>query len=80
MYDSIIVGKGPAGITAAIYLKRAGYNCVVIGKNGAVLKLIGVRARQDIEEMMQAKVNLQLWVKVKEGWRDNETKLRQIFK
>lgn len=37
MYDSIIIGKGPAGITAAIYLKRAGYNSLVIGKDGGNL-------------------------------------------
>lgn len=38
MYDSVIVGKGPAGITAAIYLKRAGFNCLVIGKDGGNLE------------------------------------------
>ena len=63
-----------------IYCEKKSHKGIVIGKNGAVLKLIGARAREDIEEMMQSKVNLQLWVKVKEGWRDNETKLRQIFK
>jgi len=67
-------------IEATIYCEKKSHKGIIIGKNGAVLKLIGVRAREDIEEMMQSKVNLQLWVKVKEGWRDNETKLRQIFK
>ena len=38
MYDCIIIGKGPAGITAAIYLKRAGINCLVIGKDGGSLE------------------------------------------
>lgn len=38
MYDSVIIGKGPAGITAAIYLKRAGFNCLVIGKDGGNLE------------------------------------------
>lgn len=38
MYDSVIVGKGPAGITAAIYLKRARFNCLVIGKDGGNLE------------------------------------------
>lgn len=37
MYDCVIIGKGPAGITSAIYLKRAGYNCLVIGKDGGNL-------------------------------------------
>lgn len=41
MYDSVIIGKGPAGITAAIYLKRAGFNCLVIGKDGGNLEKNG---------------------------------------
>lgn len=67
-------------IDATIYCEKKSHKGIVIGKNGAVLKLIGARARQDIEAMMQAKVNLQLWVKVKEGWRDDENKLRQLYK
>lgn len=67
-------------IDATIYCEKKSHKGIVIGKNGAVLKLIGERARKDIEEMMQAKVNLQLWVKVKEGWRDDDIKLRQIYK
>lgn len=41
MYDSVIIGKGPAGITSALYLKRAGYNCIVIGKDGGNLEKSG---------------------------------------
>lgn len=67
-------------IEATIYCEKKSHKGIVIGKNGAVLKLIGARAREDIENMMQAKVNLQLWVKVKEGWRDDEIKLRQLYK
>lgn len=67
-------------IDATIYCEKKSHKGIVIGKNGAVLKLIGARAREDIEKMMQAKVNLQLWVKVKEGWRDDEFKLRQFYK
>ena len=67
-------------IDATIYCEKKSHKGIVIGKNGAVLKLIGERARKDIEAMMQAKVNLQLWVKVKEGWRDDDIKLRQIYK
>lgn len=52
MYDSIIVGKGPAGITAAIYLKRAGYNCVVIGKDGGnLIKNSKIQNYYGIEEI-----------------------------
>lgn len=67
-------------IEATIYCEKKSHKGIVIGKNGAVLKLIGARAREDIERMLEAKVNLQLWVKVKEGWRDDEMKLRQFYK
>ena len=67
-------------IDATIYCEKKSHKGIVIGKKGAVLKLIGERARQDIESMMQAKVNLQLWVKVKEGWRDDDNKLRQLYR
>ena len=45
-----------------------------------MLKRIGERARRDIEAMLGAQANLQLWVKVKEDWRDNENRLNQIFR
>lgn len=65
-------------IEATIYCEKKSHKGIVIGKEGAVLKLIGERAREDIEEMLGARVNLQLWVKVKEGWRDSESKLKQL--
>ena len=65
-------------IEATIYCEKKSHKGIIIGKDGAVLKLIGERAREDIEEMLGAKVNLQLWVKVKEGWRDSEAKLKQL--
>lgn len=67
-------------IDATIYCEKKSHKGIVIGKDGAVLKLIGERAREDIEKMLDCHVNLQLWVKVKEGWRDDEKKLNQIFK
>ena len=67
-------------IEATIYCEKKSHKGIIIGKDGAVLKVIGERAREDIEEMLDCKVNLQLWVKVKEGWRDDEAKLNQIFK
>lgn len=52
MYDSVIIGKGPAGITAAIYLKRAGFNCLVIGKDGGNLEKNGkIQNYYGIEEI-----------------------------
>lgn len=65
-------------IEATIYCEKKSHKGIVIGKEGAVLKLIGERAREDIEEMLGTRVNLQLWVKVKEGWRDSESKLKQL--
>lgn len=73
-------GKKLYDIEATIYCERKSHKGIIIGKDGEKLKIIGTRAREDIEEMMQANVNLQLWVKVKEGWRDNASKLNQVFK
>lgn len=73
-------GKKLYDIEATIYCERKSHKGIIIGKNGEKLKVIGTHAREDIEEMMQSSVNLQLWVKVKEGWRDNESKLKQVFK
>lgn len=67
-------------IEATIYCEKKSHKGIIIGKDGALLKTIGERAREDIERMLDSKVNLQLWVKVKEGWRDDEKKLNQIFK
>ena len=50
----------------------------VIGKRGAMLKEIGQQARADIERMLDAKVFLELWVKVKEGWRNNQYQMRNF--
>jgi GTP-binding protein Era len=66
-------------IEATIYCEKRTHKGIIIGKNGAMLKKIGERAREDIEEMLQCKVNLQLWVKVKEDWRDNVSKMNQVF-
>lgn len=73
-------GKKLYDIEATIYCEKKSHKGIIIGKDGEKLKLIGTRARLDIEEMMAASVNLQLWVKVKEGWRDNSSKLNQVFK
>ena len=67
-------------IDATIYCEKKSLKGIVIGKNGASLKRIGERARVDIEKMLEANVNLQLWVKVKEGWRDDDSKLKELYK
>lgn len=66
-------------IEATIYCEKKTHKGIIIGKEGSVLKKIGERAREDIEEMLGSKVNLQLWVKVKEGWREDSKKLNQVF-
>ena len=67
-------------IEVTIYCEKKSHKGIIIGKNGTTLKRIGERAREDIEKMLDSKVNLQLWVKVKEGWRDDANKLREFYK
>lgn len=59
-------------IDATIYCLRDSHKGIVIGKNGSMLKRIGTYARQDLEKMLGIKVNLKLWVKVREDWINNE--------
>ena len=65
-------------IHAMIYVERDSQKGIVIGKNGALLKEIGTRARLDAEKLLGVKVFLQLWVKVKKGWRDDDHMLRNV--
>lgn len=59
-------------IRAEIFCERASHKPIIIGKGGAKLKLIGTRAREDMERFFGVKVFLDLWVKVKENWRETE--------
>ena len=59
-------------IEATIYCERESHKGIVIGKGGKMLKKISTYARQDMERFFDCHVNLQCWVKVKEGWRDRE--------
>ncbi len=65
-------------IYAAILVERDSQKSIVIGKQGAMLKNIGTEARQDIERLIDQKVYLQLWVKVKKGWSDSERALQSL--
>lgn len=56
-------------IEASVYCERQSHKGIVIGKGGQTLKKIGSQARHDLEEFFEIKVNLKLWVKVKENWR-----------
>ncbi|MEE9344727.1 MAG: GTPase Era [Methylococcales bacterium] len=65
-------------IGAVIWVEREGQKRIVIGNKGGVLKKIGERARIDIEQMLEKKVFLSLWVKVKSGWSDNERMINAL--
>ena len=65
-------------ISATIYVERQGQKGILIGSGGSTLKQIGTAARQDIEEMLGAKVFLELFVKVQENWRENPAFLNQL--
>ncbi|MCR5704054.1 MAG: GTPase Era [Eubacterium sp.] len=59
-------------IEATIICERDSHKGIIIGKKGAMLKKIGTNARYEIEQQLEMKVNLQLWVKVRKDWRDSE--------
>ena len=64
--------NGVTDIEAVIICERESHKGMIIGKGGAKLKEIGSLARADIEELIEGKVNLQLWVKVRNRWRDSD--------
>ncbi|MCR4936817.1 MAG: GTPase Era [Lachnospiraceae bacterium] len=59
-------------VDAVIVCEKASHKGIIIGKGGKMLKQIGMNARPGIEKLLEAKVNLKLWVKVKENWRESE--------
>ena len=63
---------GMFDIEATIICERDSHKGIIIGKGGVMLKRIGTAARQEIENLMGARVNLKLWVKVRKEWRDSE--------
>ncbi|NOR42140.1 MAG: GTPase Era [Gammaproteobacteria bacterium] len=65
-------------IHATIYVESAGQKAIIIGKKGSRLKSIGTKAREDISKMIETKVYLNLWVKVREGWSNDERALRGL--
>ncbi len=65
-------------IHATIYVESAGQKAIIIGKKGSRLKSIGTKAREDISKMIGTKVYLNLWVKVREGWSNDERALRGL--
>lgn len=70
--------RGTFEIHAAILVERDGQKKMVIGAKGQKIKTIGIEARQDMERLFDNKVHLELWVKVKSGWADDERALRSL--
>lgn len=69
--ESFSEKKNLLSIRAEIFCEKASHKPIIIGKNGEMLKRIGSRAREDMERFFGIKVFLDLWVKVKENWRDS---------
>lgn len=65
-------------IDAEIYCERKSHKAIIIGKNGEMLKRIATKARVDMEQMTGMKVNLNVWVKVKDDWREKEFDLKEF--
>lgn len=70
--------KNMLEIDADIYCERESHKGIVIGRNGAMLKKVGTLARQDMERLYDTKVNLKLWVKVREDWRNSDSMLNEL--
>ncbi|MDE6592104.1 MAG: GTPase Era [Oscillospiraceae bacterium] len=71
-------GEDILNISAVIYCERDSHKGMVIGKGGSMLKKVGALAREELEEFFRIRVNLQLWVKVKEDWRNREGLIRNF--
>lgn len=65
-------------IEATIICERDSHKGIIIGKGGAMLRKIGSQARHEIEKMLEMKINLQLWVKVKKDWRDSDYMIKNF--
>ena len=67
-----------ARISAIVYVEKKSQKAIVIGKRGEILKAVGTEARMDMERLFGMKVFLQLWVKVREGWRQDDQMLTAL--
>ena len=65
-------------ITAVIYCEKSSHKPIIIGKKGEAIKRIGSYARKDIEKLLDTRVFLELWVKVREDWRNKGTALKEL--
>ncbi|MEP6483459.1 MAG: GTPase Era [Rudaea sp.] len=76
--DEFREGTGRAEVNATIWVEREGQKAIVIGEGGAMLKIIGTAARKAMMRLFDRRVHLQLWVKVRENWSDDEGDLRRF--
>lgn len=76
--ESMKEREGILDLDVTIYCERAAHKGIIIGKKGSMLKKIGTCAREDLEAFFGCKVNLQLWVKVKEDWRQRPQTLHTL--
>lgn len=72
-------GEEISDIEATIYCQRDSHKGIIIGKNGTMLKKINTYARYDIEQLLDTKVNLKVWVKVRENWQDDEKFWKKFY-
>ena len=76
--ESFVVDGALLRIGAVIWVERDGQKAIVIGKGGARLREVGTRAREQMERLFDSKVFLETWVRVREGWSDDEAALRTL--
>ncbi|MFL2555642.1 MAG: KH domain-containing protein [Gammaproteobacteria bacterium] len=70
--------KNVIHISACIWVEKQGQKNIVVGKNGQVLKEIGINARKELEDLYSKKVNLKTWVKIKSKWFDSKVVLKEF--
>lgn len=71
-------GRDQVVVNAIIYVSRSTHKSMVIGKGGATIKEIGIEARKEIQELLEKRVHLELWVKVREGWTEDLGFMRSL--
>lgn len=71
-------GSGILDISAVIFCEKQNHKAIIIGKGGSMLKKIGSYAREDMERFFGVKINLQIWVKVKEDWKNRDAVLHSL--
>ncbi|MEK8129670.1 GTPase Era [Paenibacillus filicis] len=76
--DMKVQDNGVVHISAVIYVERDSQKGIIIGKSGALLKEVGKKSRADIEALLGSKTFLELWVKVKKDWRNQERVLKDL--